>query len=49
MDIYTGIKLVLSSTTRQEIVLAWFDKEDIDLIKSYVSLLGYDDSIVKAD
>ena len=32
-----------------EIVLAWSTQEDIELIKSYVILRGFDVAIVKAD
>ena len=46
-----GLKLVLASPDKQkiEIVLAWFTQEDIELIKTYVILRGFDVAIVKAD
>lgn len=46
----TGIKLALASPNKQEIILAYFDKKDIDLIKKYVTLRGFDAAkVVKAD
>lgn len=46
-----GLKLALASPDKQkiEIVLAWFTQEDIELIKTYVILRGFDVAIVKAD
>ena len=38
-----------SRNEKIEIVLAWFTKEDIELIKTYVILRGFDVAIVKAD
>ena len=46
-----GLELALKYPKKQEIeiVLAWFDDKDVELIKTYVSLLGFDKSIVKSD
>ena len=51
VNFLTGLKLALASPDKQkiEIVLAWFTQEDIELIKSYVILRGFDVSIVKVD
>ena len=51
VNFLTGLKLALASPDKQkiEIVLAWFTQEDIELIKSYVILRGFDVAIVKAD
>ena len=45
------LKLALASPDKQkiEIVLAWFTQEDIELIKTYVILRGFDAAIVKVD
>lgn len=50
VDFLTGLKLALASPDKQkvELVLAWFEKKDIDLIKRYVSLKGFDESIIKS-
>jgi hypothetical protein len=51
VNFLTGLKLALASPNKQkiEIVLAWFTQEDIELIKTYVILRGFDVVIVKAD
>ena len=51
VNFLTGLKLALASPDKQkiEIVLAWFTQEDIELIKTYVILRGFDVAIVKAD
>ena len=51
VNFLTGLKLALASPDKQkiEIVLAWFTQEDIEVIKTYVILRGFDVSIVKAD
>lgn len=51
VNFLTGLKLALTSLDKQkiEIVLAWFTQEDIELIKSYVILRGFNAAIVKAD
>ena len=51
VNFLTGLKLALASPDKQkiEIVLAWFTQEDIELIKSYVILRGFDAAIVKVD
>ena len=51
VNFLTGLKLALASPDKQkiEIVLAWFTQEDIELIKTYVILRGFDVSIVKVD
>ena len=51
VNFLTGLKLALASPDKQkiEIVLAWFTQEDIELIKTYVILRGFDAAIVKAD
>ena len=51
VNFLTGLKLALASPDKQkiEIVLAWFTQEDIELMKTYVILRGFDVSIVKAD
>ena len=51
VNFLTGLKLALASPDKQkiEIVLAWFTQEDIELIKTYVILCGFDAAIVKAD
>ena len=51
VNFLTGLKLGLASPDKQkiEIVLAWFTQEDIELIKTYVILRGFDVAIVKAD
>ena len=51
VNFLTGLKLALASPDKQkiEIVLAWFTKEDIELIKTYVILRGFDAAIVKVD
>ena len=51
VDFITGINLALSSPNKQkiEIILAYFTKEDVALIKDYVILRGFNTSIIKAD
>ena len=51
VNFLTGLKLALASPDKQiiEIVLAWFTQEDIELIKTYVILRGFNVAIVKAD
>ena len=51
VNFLTGLKLALASPDKQkiEIVLAWSTQEDIELIKSYVILRGFDAAIVKVD
>ena len=51
VNFLTGLNLALASPDKQkiEIVLAWFTQEDIDLMKTYVILRGFDVSIVKVD
>ena len=51
VNFLTGLKLALASPDKQkiEIVLAWFTQEDIEVIKTYVILRGFDVSIVKVD
>ncbi len=51
VNFLTGLKLALASPDKQkiEIVLAWFTQEDIELIKTYVILRGFDAAIVKVD
>ena len=51
VNFLTGLKLALASPDKQkiEIVLAWFTQEDIEVIKTYVILRGFDAAIVKAD
>lgn len=51
VNFLTGLKLALTSLDKQkiEIVLAWFTQEDIELIKSYVILRGFNAAIVKVD
>ena len=51
VNFLTGLKLALASPDKQkiEIVLAWFTQEDIELIKTYVILRGFDVAIVKVD
>ena len=51
VNFLTGLKLALASPDKQkiEIVLAWFTQENIELIKTYVILCGFDVAIVKAD
>ena len=51
VNFLTGLKLALASPDKQkiEIVLAWFTQEDIELIKTYVILRGFDVAIIKAD
>ena len=51
VNFLTGLKLALASPDKQiiEIVLAWFTQEDIELIKTYLILRGFNVAIVKAD
>ena len=51
VNFLTGLKLALTSLDKQkiEIVLAWFTQKDIELIKSYVILRGFNAAIVKVD
>lgn len=50
LKLSTGIELGLKSPQTPEIILVYFYKEDIDLIKKYVTLRGFDVAkVVKAD
>lgn len=44
-----GVNLTIKHLGEKEIILAFFDENDIELVKNYVTLLGEDQSIVKAD
>lgn len=49
VDFSTGIKLCLRyKGIDKELVLAFFDAKDIELIKRYIRLCGFDESIIKS-